>query len=418
MQNDKQPYWTAGVKDPRTPVGKIKLSDLMNYDPRCSYKHKRVWEFHLGWSHADYEHTSLASVRKIYDEMTIRSPAGRSPLSLNHINLANRDLCDWGYITLLAKGTGRNASRFTVNWALLENAANGQFPSLCHPVGDANTETHLCHPIGDSTVTHVGDANDVLRNPVGDKDLSTPTRVQDPGKEVDRINDSAPALAGLAPATRAEEKEGNSFDRLWNAYGVRRKRIDAKQVFDSLPDNVDIEDVISAAKLWREAWAAQNKSDAPRKHLSTWLRDECYLEDAPTAYKPKERKPSKLKAEPANDDEPAGPWIGDVSQFAPIGTFRGEIIDATVNKLTSHNTQVILTIQLDGIAEKTVEHSFLYEAFVPEEQERGQRFVRDIQRAVGINREIEDVDELLYRPCSVTIGNRGAISYRPLKEAA
>lgn len=54
-------YWTKNVKDPRDPVGKIKLSDLMNYDARATYKHKMLWEFHLGWSHADYEHTSLAS---------------------------------------------------------------------------------------------------------------------------------------------------------------------------------------------------------------------------------------------------------------------------------------------------------------------------------------------------------------------
>lgn len=50
-------YWTDGAQDPRKPVGRMKLSDLMNYDDRPSYRHKRLWEFHLNWAHEKHDFT-------------------------------------------------------------------------------------------------------------------------------------------------------------------------------------------------------------------------------------------------------------------------------------------------------------------------------------------------------------------------
>lgn len=391
MTEDNQSYWTQGVKNPRSPVGKIKLSDLMNYDPRCSYKHKRVWEFHLGWSHADYEHTSLASVRKIYDEMTMRSPAGRSPLSLNHINLANRDLCDWGYITLLAKGTGRNASRFSVNWSLLEVAANGQFPSLCHPVGDANDETHLCHPVGDSAVTHVGDASDTLRHPAGDKDLSTPIRVQDPDKEVDRINDPAIAAVGLGATAQAEEREGKAFDRLYNAYDVRKKRADAKAAFEGLPDNIDIQEVIAAAKRWREAWVAQNNPSAPRKYLHTWLRDECYLEDAPTAYKPKDRGPKAGKSAVRTAENDNIRFVADVAPDNAVENRLMTIKRARIEKVGDGTRLCLDLSDEEGLVD---ELCLTTESNSQKKQEQGQKELASLCKACGLER-VEDTEELV-----------------------
>src|SRR4051812_16648883 len=114
------PYWTDGINDPKDTsrlVKRSKLSDLMNYDPRASYRHKRLWEFHLGWAHRDYNWTSLASVRRTQAEMLARSPTGKA-ISIQNIASGNRDLTDWQYLFEDEKGKGRRGTRYSINWQL------------------------------------------------------------------------------------------------------------------------------------------------------------------------------------------------------------------------------------------------------------------------------------------------------------
>ncbi|MCF6103175.1 hypothetical protein [Mesorhizobium muleiense] len=193
-------YWTKNVKDPRDPVGKIKLSDLMNYDARATYKYKMLWEFHLGWSHADYEHTSLASVRRIRDTFKERSPFGKT-MSIQHIDEGNRDLCAWGYMRELEKGKGTKASRFSINWDLLALAASGRFPPSVHLQGDASEIESSVHPVGDACVHPVGDASLDSVHPAGDEDLFTSTRLKT-GLEVISNEVSAAGRTGCCRAGR------------------------------------------------------------------------------------------------------------------------------------------------------------------------------------------------------------------------
>ncbi|MCS3502811.1 hypothetical protein M2189_007676 [Bradyrhizobium japonicum] len=100
------PYWIDGINDPKDTsrlVKRVKLSDLMNYDPRASYRHRRLWDFHLGWAHKDYNWTSLASVRRIHAEMQARSPTGTA-LSIQNIASGDRDLVEWKYLFEEEKG--------------------------------------------------------------------------------------------------------------------------------------------------------------------------------------------------------------------------------------------------------------------------------------------------------------------------
>ena len=93
-----RPYWINGINDPKDTsrlVKRVKLSDLMNYDPRASYRHKLLWEFHLGWAHKKYGWTSLASVRLIQDIIRESSLDGKA-MSTRHIASGNRDLVENG----------------------------------------------------------------------------------------------------------------------------------------------------------------------------------------------------------------------------------------------------------------------------------------------------------------------------------
>ncbi|MBZ9984756.1 hypothetical protein LB521_26860 [Mesorhizobium sp. BR-1-1-8] len=293
-------YWTKNVKDARDPVGKIKLSDLMNYDARATYKHKMLWEFHLGWSHADYEHTSLASVRKIRELLKERSPFGKT-MSIQHINESNRDLCAWGYMRELEKGRGTKASRFLVNWDLLSLAASGGFPPSVNLQGDASEVAPSVHPIGDACVHPIGDASGGSVHPEGDKDLSTSTGLEDPVEGIDRLECAAPtAPLAVGVAATAAVAAQDEFEQLWNAYDYKKNKREARAAFKKLGPNPDLfATMMTAASAWRQSWAAQGDSKAPRFRLDKWLEREEYDCEPPTAYQPRERKAKPAADKPA-----------------------------------------------------------------------------------------------------------------------
>lgn len=253
-------HWTQSVKDPRDPVGRIKLSELMNFDNRCTPKHKIVWEFHLGWAHKDYDWTSLASVRTIRDVLTSRSPSGKA-LSIRHISAANRDLCAWGYITEIQKGSGRWASRFNINWDLLELAAKGDFPISVTHEGNAN----LAYPLEDTQSTGKGYANDGLCIPQG---VRRPDYL-DPAKDGDigSGNVSPPQAADGLPATAP----GCGFEDAWRAYGKLGNKQLARAAWAEFdPDSEQAARIIERAA----SWAASAKPGQRRMMFQKWLAAE------------------------------------------------------------------------------------------------------------------------------------------------
>jgi hypothetical protein len=105
------------------------------------------------------------------------------------------------------------------------------------------------------------------------------------------------------------------------------------------------------------------------------------------------------------------PWVGDVSQFSPFGTFATKIVSSRAEH-NEHGHFVTVTLEVDG---RDVEHALDIET------PKGLAFLASICNAVGL-REIGDTDELHGLPMECTITERGAISYAalaiPLRDAA
>lgn len=274
------PYWIDGINDAKDTsrlVKRVKLSDLMNYDPRASYRHRRLWDFHLGWAHKDYDWTSLASVRRIHAEMQARSPTGTA-LSIQNIASGDRDLVEWKYLFEDEKGSGRRGSRFSINWQLLELAANGNFPVSVHPVDDAIS----VHPVDDTTVHPVDDATSVSVHPVDDEDSTTRPGLQDPGtcSDID-IRPGSAAAEGGDPA---------GFDALAAAYAKPSDNLPKARLafLDITPDIAELARMVKAAASWRAS------AKGPRMSLERWLKEKRWLstEEFKQDNRPTSRYPS------------------------------------------------------------------------------------------------------------------------------
>ncbi|AHY50705.1 hypothetical protein [Bradyrhizobium japonicum] len=279
------PYWIDGINDPKDTsrlVKRVKLSDLMNYDPRASYRHRRLWDFHLGWAHKDYNWTSLASVRRIHAEMQARSPTGTA-LSIQNIASGDRDLVEWKYLFEEEKGSGRRGSRFSINWQLLELAANGHFPVSVHPVGDAIS----VHPVDDTSVHPVGDANPVSVHPVDDKDPTTKTRLTDGATSSSNGSDGAatpPASAGPVGAVPPESPPGG-FEEFWNAYAHKQQRAKAKAAWAKLDPSAELAStIITEAGRWATHYAEHAVEPRWRVLPHNWLAGENWLQDLPIIH--------------------------------------------------------------------------------------------------------------------------------------
>jgi hypothetical protein len=112
-----------------------------------------------------------------------------------------------------------------------------------------------------------------------------------------------------------------------------------------------------------------------------------------------------------DENPPAEPWTGDVSQLSPFGTFTTKIISSRAEH-NEHGHFLTVTLEVDG---RDVEHAFDIET------QKGLAFLASICKATGL-REIGDTEELHGLPMQCTITERGAISYAaqaiPLRDAA
>jgi hypothetical protein len=223
----------------------------------------------------------------------------------------------------------------------------------------------------------------------------------------DRMNDTRPpsasllgdALAGTPARGTAVEGERatvpNSqaeptFEALWRAYDYARGKKEAKAAWKALPDDIELAEVIEAAAAWQASWAAQGKPDAPRKHLATWLRDECYDEDAPTGYV----KPEKAsKAKPSSPERSGRATIpAKASHAFAEGETRLTIVKADVVKGAASATLDILASDEDGME---YVHKVVIEHHDYETQADGQREKDQIIEAAGRYFGIEDSSELI-----------------------
>ncbi|WP_333898679.1 hypothetical protein [Agrobacterium pusense] len=416
-------FWD--IKDPRSVLGQTRAVALMRSDSRASYKHFALLEFHWGWAHQKYNHTSLASVRTIHSTLLARDPLGKAPISLNHINSANLDLVKWGWLFEIDKGSGRSGSRFIPNYAIFKVAAEGHFSSFLE--GDINFSVHhvgghkgFCisvHPMGDTSVTYEVNANLFSVNLQGDKDSLTGTVLKDgpTEREIDCAPATPPLPDGLTATDAGSAQEG--FEEIWKAYGHRQRKAEARAAYENIaPDSETHARMVDAAKNWHDTWAAQGKSDAPRFTLAKWLEREEYECDPPTAYKGKEKPTAKKPPKASNDNELDSPildateYVLDVGPFSDIGTFDATIIDTEVHVVDQFTEKVKIHLQWGGHVGTCAEHTFYYQHPEKDVQERGQAFIRSISDCLDID-ELKDTDELHGRKIRCTINRRLAISY-------
>jgi hypothetical protein len=239
-----------------------------------------------------------------------------------------------------------------------------------------------------------------------------------------------PPVAGEpAPAASARDpkKETPSpFDALWDAYGVRTKRADAKATYEKLGPAPELhERMVAAAGEWHRNYEANATVAKYRKRLHTWIGGEGWLEDPPAAYedakaaaiaKAKERGPRKAKASPSDAGEAeAGPpevAVNRVPKGTPTGRHVVEIVNSDVVGSDLSFTYRILGGKHDG-AEFT--HQFLcgYDSGGDDlEIEEGQLFFAAIRKSTGII-NVGDTPELHGSRLVAIVSKGGAIRYAP-----
>ncbi|MFD1701720.1 hypothetical protein ACFSCV_01765 [Methylopila henanensis] len=287
-----------------------------------------IFSFILDWHHDRYG-DALASARHIADKLAERAGSSGRALSFSKVAATLRELVAWGYLSATAGG-GRSASRYVPAWRLVcqpavaandngvatpmqpesiaERALSDAVATACNGlatksdfgVSDDHPADICVPPVGHAVVPPVGHANPVSVPPVGHKDPLTETRPRtgftERGTEPE-LGTPSPASVGGVAASSAARADEDDFERLWRAYGVRRGRADARAAFAKLPAE-HLEDIITAAAAWREAWAAQGDPTAPRFTLAKWLADERYEEDAPARFQKRQPKPREPKGGP------------------------------------------------------------------------------------------------------------------------
>ena len=375
-------YWTDHVKNPTDPVGRLKLSGLLHHDDRASYKHHIIWQFHLDWSHQKYGNTSLASVRTVHAILTARSPTGKAPLSQTHIHAATRDLCEWGYIAELEKGSGRTASRYLVNWNLLDIAARGNFSvhlrgehkDLTHLSGECGENQLSVHHVGDASVHPVREHKGRSVHPLGNEDPDTNTGLKDPVIGMGNVPppQAADGLGATAP--------GEGFEEAWKAY---RKYGDIKKSREAWkkigPDGA------LAAHIARQAasWAASVKSGRRRAAFQNWLADERYDEADRRPVAANDNGPRKATPQqaPTTAPEPA--------PHMPVVKASVEIIEAD---LVDGGT---LRLAMKGDNGEVLHDEITLESADEAVQRAGQKRWGALQDAVGAT--VEEPSELIGR---------------------
>lgn len=402
-------FWD--LDDPRTIVGQTRAVALMRSDKRASYKHFALLEFHWGWAHQKYNHTSLASVRKIHATLLERNPLGEAQISLPHISAANRDLVEWGWLFELDKGTGRSASRFIPNYAIFKVAAednfraflNGDIGFSVNPLGERNGFGISVNPMGNAGVTYEVNANRFCVNHAGNKDSLTETGRKD--RSTEREIDPAPASPPLADGLEATAagSAGERFEELYRVYGNRQKKAEAKAAYIELDPSPELHaHMVEAARRWHASWAAQGKADAPRFTLAKWLEREEFDCDPPSPQQRAKYKAgsksaaSKKEVVGANDNEPEtgipAPEKPDFTIYADEPALG--VIERVEDWTDPDDGRKSLTIFYRTQDGKEIEQFLMYESPDIAEQDRGQEDLRKVLEAVDLD-EVNVAEDLV-----------------------
>lgn len=351
MADNKPPRITK----PESLEAKFALLCRLPYDPRARRKHALVFGFILDWYHSRYG-DALASVRHVVGKLQERDPAGKG-LYIGEVHSALSDLVEWGYLAQ-EKGKGRRASRYVPNWSLLE-------PSV-HKIPNANDNDRsvLVSPNASVLETPNATAFSVLYSL--NEDPLTPTRSLDPGTVCNEV--SAPGMAPEGPAGAGK------FERVWIAYGKYGSKVASRKAFAAIT-NPDVDLIIARAS----SWCASAKPGQKRMPLERWLTEEKYDEAdraVGTKAAPSAPRTSKAKA----SERPAVQTI--------------TIFDATEMQ-NGQRKELHLTAD-------EFKHVIVVECPDHKEQERGQKLLHRLVCAAGIDGDIQDARELIFKTVDVT----------------
>lgn len=302
---------------------------------------------------------------------------------------STRRLIDAGYISILELGSGTRGTTYTLNFSRGEAGCTTRSASTSGEP-DFTTEVNHTSPLG----TVRGEA-DFTESPLTEAPLEGRLR-----KEIiDCAAPTAPPVPGaVAPAQSVTAQDG--FENLWRAYGYRRAKAEARRVFEKFALRGEaLDQAIRKAAAWREAWEKQGKADAPRFTLAKWLQREEFECDPPTGYQPKQPK----SAATAMYLAPA--MVGKINPFSAFGTFTAEFIDAGVKQAPDGSGLLRLELSWSG-HEADSWHEF------PAETPDGEAMLDRIKSVLGL-RDIDDVEDLLFRPFLCTISEDLTIAYAP-----
>ena len=357
----------SGKAKPDSLENKFKLMQLVPFDKRMKRKHILVYGFILDWFHSKYG-DALASSRHVLAELKERDPFGQG-LYMGDVHSALTELVAWGYLSQ-EKGAGRRASRYVPVWSIFDSVQKSP---------NATEDEISVRETPNTSVREIQNAtgDSVQKSP--NEDPSTPIRSQDPETGKDGHDCAAPVAPPLAPLERAKaETAQGGFEELWKTYFPKRGQGDkknARAAYEKLAPDAGLHaNLVESASAWFEAWAAQGKPDAPRKHLDTWLTDEHYECDPPTAFKPKERK--------AKVDTPAKAPRRE-AEGTDMQTVRTvDIVDAGVDE-SGGNIVLTLTFS-ERDRPKSWRHSIVLQHSDREKQENGQKEFQALCRAVNV----------------------------------
>lgn len=388
---------------------KFRLATTAPLDRRMKRKHLAVYGFLLDWYHRKYG-DALASVRHIVAQLKERDPAGIG-LYTGDVHSALKDLEAWGYITADV-GIGRRASRYVPVWV---------HGLSVHKTPNTTEDEISVRENQNTSVRETPNTTSDSVHKTPNEDPSTVTRLQD-GVTVIDGDDCAPATPPLPVGLEATGAGGaqGGFEELWKTYFPKRGQGDkkkARSAYEALAPDANLHSsMLVSAKLWFDAWQAQDKPDAPRKHLDTWLTGEHYDCEPPTAYKAKEKPTTKKPTKASNDnfanERPANDsdYVCDVGPFSDIGTFDATIVDTEVKFVDRFTEQVDIHLLWGSNGGQGAKHTLFYQHKDQAVQERGQAFIRSISDCLDID-ELKDTEELHGRKIRCTINRRLAISY-------
>jgi hypothetical protein len=205
------------------------------------------------------------------------------------INCLQR-LRNCGYLELTRVGSGTRPSEYVPNWS-----AGYRFRPSSGDEVPLTAEMTLTSPRGSPEV------NSAPPKPAYETGSNAGLRKQGP-----EARGASPPPGLCRPAAgRARD----SFEELWDAYGVRFERAKAKAEYLKLnPNDCLRAELITAAGHWRLEYDRKGRPKEYRKRLHNWLAGECWLEEPPQPFE-HPKASNTVRRRPREFDDDYRKWL-------------------------------------------------------------------------------------------------------------